>query len=198
MTAWQKQTVMHNISTALHSRCRGILLRQLVVDCTTQCCAERITCCKVGRLCGSTRGSGPEPVVKHVAQAAQAEAEVLQGNWSGGGHCCPWGSSLQQWGNPGLSHDRKSSNQLAGGSAMNVLPGSRAAALTCMSPPLVPVNPSLTVQSAHSKAANADKLLEERMQTLPAFDSEQVQYQNRDAALRLGLLAAKIVSSASA
>ena len=56
----------------------------------------------------------------------------------------------------------------------------------------------LTVQSQHSKAANADKLLEERMQTLPAFDSEQVQYQNRDAALRLGLLAAKIVSSASA
>ncbi|KAA6420495.1 MAG: hypothetical protein FRX49_09656 [Trebouxia sp. A1-2] len=61
---------------------------------------------------------GPEPVVKQVAQSAQAEAEVLQGNWSGGGHCCPWGSSLQQWGSPGLSHDRKSSNQLAGGSAM--------------------------------------------------------------------------------
>ncbi len=111
-----------------------------------------MTWCKVGRLCGSTRGSGPEPVVKQVAQSAQAEAEVLQGNWSGGGHCCPWGSSLQQWGSPGLSHDRKSSSQLAGGSAMKVLPGSRAAALTCMSSPLVPVNPSLTVQSQHSNA----------------------------------------------
>ena len=111
---------------------------------------KMVTWCKVGRLCGSTWGSGPKPVVKQVAQSAQAEAEVLQGNWSGGGHCCPWGSSLQQWGSPGLSHDRKSSSQLAGGSAMKVLPGSRAAALTCMSSPLLPT--PLTVQSQHSKA----------------------------------------------
>ena len=89
-----------------------------------------LTCSKVGRLWGSTRGSEPEPTVKQVAQSAQAVAEVLQGNWSGGGHCAPWGSSLQQWGRPGLIQDRKSSSQLAGGLAMYVLPGSLAAALT--------------------------------------------------------------------
>ena len=147
-------------------------------------------------MCGSTRGSGPEPEVKQVAQSAQAEAEVLQGNWSGGGHCCPWGSSLQQWGSPGLSHDRKSSNQLAGGSAMKVLPGSRAAALTCMSSPLVPVNPSHCPVTPQ-QSINADKLLAERMQIMPSPDSEHIQYQNRDAPLSLGLVAANIVSSAS-
>lgn len=90
-----------------------------------------LTWCRVGRLWGRTRGSGPELVVKQVAQSAQAVTEVLQGYWSGGGHCRPWGSSRQQWGSPGLIQDRKSSSQLAGGLAMYVLPGSRAAALTC-------------------------------------------------------------------
>ena len=39
----------------------------------------RLTWCRVGRLWGSTRGSGLEPVVKQVAQSAQALADVLQG-----------------------------------------------------------------------------------------------------------------------
>ena len=77
---------------------------------------------------------------------------------------------------------------------MKVRPGSRAAALTCMSLPLV--NPShcpVTTQ----QSSNADKLLAERTQTMSSPNSQHIQYQNRDAPLILDLLAAVIVSSAS-
>lgn len=75
------------------------------------------TCANVGRLT-KTPGAAWAPVRKQGVQSAHAVSDMLQGNWSGGGHCWPAESWRQQWGRLGLIQDKKSSSQLAAGLAM--------------------------------------------------------------------------------
>lgn len=69
---------------------------------------------------------------------AQGLPRDVQGAWSGGGQGSdsrPAGSlggkARQHWGREGLTHDRKSSSQEAGGPASQLVLGLRAALLTC-------------------------------------------------------------------
>ena len=113
-------------------RCRGF--KHIAACASRQVGKEACqTCANVGRLCISTPGAGSVPVRKQGMQSAHAVADMLQGNWSGGGHWTPAESWRQQWGKLGLIQDRKSSSQLAAGLAMYDLDGSLAAVLTCSS-----------------------------------------------------------------
>ena len=99
---------------------------------------QQLTWSSDGRPSTNTPGAGWCPGAKQTEQLAQGLPRDVQGGWSGGGQGSdsrPAGSSggkaRQHWGREGLTQDRKSSSQEAGGPASQLVLGLRAALLTC-------------------------------------------------------------------